>query len=89
MQIYLILLMSTLTHVAFMGSRVIVSLYALHQGASQMTIGVFMALYALCPMLIAVHIGKLADRIGPRLPMLMGSTGVAVNQNVKLTQYRH
>ena len=76
MAIYLILLMCTLTHAAFAGSRVVVSLYALDQGASQITIGVFMALYALCPMLIAVHIGKLADRVGPRLPMLMGSTGV-------------
>lgn len=78
MVIYLILLMCTLNHAAFAGSRVVVSLYALDHGASQMTIGVFMALYALCPMLIAVHIGKLADRVGPRLPMLMGSTGVAI-----------
>ena len=37
-----------------------------------------MALYALCPMLLAVYIGKLADRVGPRLPMLMGTAGVAV-----------
>jgi predicted MFS family arabinose efflux permease len=78
MAIYLILLMCTLNHAAFAGSRVVVSLYALEHGASQMTIGVFMALYALCPLLIAVRIGKLADRVGPRLPMLIGSTGVAV-----------
>ena len=78
MAIYLILLMCTLNHAAFAGSRVVVALYALDHGASQMTIGVFMALYALCPMLIAVHIGKFADRVGPRMPMLMGSTGVTV-----------
>ena len=78
MAIYLILLMCTLTHAAFAGSRVVVSLYALDHGASQMTIGVFMALYALCPLFIAVWIGKLADRVGPRLPMLLGSTGVVV-----------
>jgi len=78
MAIYLILLMCTLNHSAFAGSRVLVSLYALDHGASQMTIGLFMALYALCPLLIAVWIGKFADRVGPRLPMLMGSTGVVV-----------
>lgn len=78
MAIVLILLICMLTHVAFAGSRVAVSLYALEHGASQMTIGIFMALYALCPLFIAVWIGKLADRVGPRLPMLMGSTGVAV-----------
>ncbi|MBE0556916.1 MAG: MFS transporter [Proteobacteria bacterium] len=68
--------MCTLTHAAFAGSRVVVSLYALDHGASQMTVGVIMALYALCPLFIAVWIGKLADRVGPRVPMLMGSAGV-------------
>lgn len=36
-----------------------------------------MALYALCPMLLAVYIGKFADRVGPRLPILLGSMGFA------------
>lgn len=78
MAIYLIVLMCTLNHAGFGGSRVAVSLYALELGANQFTIGVLMALYALCPMLLAVYIGKLADRVGPRLPMLLGTTGVAV-----------
>ena len=78
MPIYLILLMCTLNHAAFTGSRVVVSLYALDHGANQMLIGVIMALYALCPMLIAVHIGRLADRVGPRLPMLAGTAGVSL-----------
>ena len=78
MAIYLIVLMCTLNHTAFIGSRVAVSLYALDLGANQMTIGMLIALYALCPMFIAVYVGKLADRVGPRLPMLMGTAGVAV-----------
>jgi MFS family permease len=78
MAIYLIVLMCTFNHSAFAGSRVVVSLYALKLGANQMIIGVLMALYALCPMLFAVYMGKMADRIGPRLPMLMGTTGIAV-----------
>jgi predicted MFS family arabinose efflux permease len=78
MAIYLIVLMCTLNHAGFGGSRVAVSLYALELGANQFTIGVLMALYALCPMLLAVYIGQLADRVGPRLPMLLGTSGVAV-----------
>lgn len=78
MAIYLIVLMCTLNHSGFGGSRVAISLYALELGASQLTIGVLMALYALCPMLLAVSVGKLADRVGPRVPMLIGTTGVAV-----------
>ena len=77
MAIYLILLMCTLNHAAFAGSRVAVALYALDMGANQMTIGVIMGLYGFCPMLLAVPVGKLADRVGPRLPMLIGSVGVA------------
>jgi MFS family permease len=37
-----------------------------------------MALWALCPMLIALYVGKLVDRVGPRRPMLWGTIGVAV-----------
>jgi len=78
MPIYLIVLMCTLNHTGFGGSRVAVSLYALELGANQFAIGVLMALYGLCPMLLAVSIGKLADRIGPRLPMLLGTTGISM-----------
>jgi MFS family permease len=78
MAIYLLVLLCALNHTAFMGSRVLVSLYALHLGANQTTIGMLIALYAVCPTLLAVHIGKLADRIGPRPPMLMGTLGIAI-----------
>ena len=78
MGIYLIVLMCILNHIGFGGSRVAVSLYALNLGANQLVIGMLMALYALCPMLLAIYFGKLADRIGPRLPMLMGTAGTAV-----------
>jgi MFS family permease len=78
MAIYLLVLMGTLNHTVYIGSRVAVSLYALHLGANQFAIGVLIALFALCPMLIAVYVGKLTDRIGPRLPMLMGTIGTAV-----------
>ena len=75
MAIYLIVLMCMLNHTGFGGSRVAVSLYALNLGANQLAIGALIALYALCPMLLALPIGKLADRVGPRLPMLMGTAG--------------
>src|SRR5688572_15733244 len=78
MAIHLIVLMCTLSHTGFGGSRVAISLYALDQGASQFTIGVLMALYAICPLLLAVYVGRLADRVGPRMPMLIGTAGVVV-----------
>ena len=78
MAIYLLALICALNHIGYSGSRVVVSLYALGLGANQFQIGVLMALYAFFPLLLAIHIGKLADRVGPRLPMLAGTAGVAV-----------
>src|SRR5688572_32141626 len=74
--IYLIVLMCLLSHSGFGGSRVVITLYALQLGANQFTVGVLMALYALVPMLFAVAVGRLADRVGARLPMLLGTSGV-------------
>lgn len=76
--IHLIVLMCTLSHSGFGGSRVAISLYALSLGANQLTIGVLMALYAVVPLLLAVYVGRLADRVGPRVPMLIGTSGVLV-----------
>ena len=78
MTIYLLVLMCALNHSGFGGSRVAISLYALDLGVSQFTVGILMSLYALSPMLFAVAIGRFADRVGPRLPMLLGTVGVGI-----------
>ncbi len=78
MAIYLTLVLIVLNHIAFGGSRMVVSLYALESGATQIQVGILMALYAVCPMLFAIAIGRLADRVGPRVPMLLGSVGVGI-----------
>jgi len=78
MAIYLTLVLIVLNHTAFGGSRVAVSLYALESGANQVQVGILMALYALCPMLFAIAIGRLADRVGPRPPMLLGTAGIGL-----------
>jgi predicted MFS family arabinose efflux permease len=73
MTIYLIVLLAVLNQAGFNGSRVAVSLYALELGASQFTVGVIIALYSVCPMLFSIAIGRLSDRVPPRLPMIIGS----------------
>ncbi|MBI2296433.1 MAG: MFS transporter [Betaproteobacteria bacterium] len=77
MAIHLVALLCVLNHAGFAGSRMLMSLYALELGADQFSIGVIMALYALCPMLLAIYAGQLVDRVGPRLPMLAGTVGTA------------
>ncbi len=63
-------------HVVLTGSRVAVSLNALALGANAATVGALMALFALLPMFFAIPAGRLADRIGVRKPMLVGSIGM-------------
>src|SRR3990172_413462 len=73
MTIYLVVLVSVLSQVGFSGSRVAVSLHALGLTANQFAIGVVIALYSLCPMLLSIVIGKFADRAPQRLPVILGS----------------
>ncbi len=76
MAIYLIVVTCVLAHAGFGGAKVALPLHALSLGVDPFSVGVIMALWALVPMLIALYIGKLVDRIGPRVPMLAGAVGV-------------
>jgi MFS family permease len=76
MAIYLIVAACALIHAGFAGAKVALPLHALHLGVEPFTVGVMMALWALCPMLIALQVGKLVDRVGPLKPMLGGSAAV-------------
>ena len=69
-----------LAHLAYTGSRVALSLYALQLGASAFTVGLLMSLLAVIPVLMSVSIGRWTDRAGPVLPSLLAlalvTTGV-------------
>ncbi len=74
-------------HVALGAARVTTSLYALSLHASEFTVGMLIALFALFPMLLAVPMGRVIDRGGVRRPMMAGcmlaSLGVALAAAVK------
>ena len=69
-----ILALTVLTHTAFGAARLTGSLYALSNQASAFTVGVMMALFALVPMLLAVRAGRWLDAVGPRKPLLLGTS---------------
>ena len=77
MTLYVLIFFTVLNHTAFIGSRVAVSLYAIHLHASPLTLGVLISLYGLLPTLFAVSAGRLSDRVSPRVPLLVGSLLVA------------
>src|SRR5262245_57089182 len=75
MKLPFVILLTVLGHAGFVGSRITVSLSAIDLGASPLTVGVLMSLYAALPMLIAVAAGRLVDRAGSYRPLLV-SIGV-------------
>jgi MFS family permease len=75
--LYLVVLASVLTSIAQRGSKVTLSLYALELGAGSLAVGVLAALFATFPLLLAVHAGRISDRIGVRYPMLLGGLTMA------------
>jgi predicted MFS family arabinose efflux permease len=69
---------SIAAHIALGGSRVTTSLYALSLQATEFTVGTLIALFAIFPMLFAVTMGRLIDRIGIKRPMLCGSLALCI-----------
>lgn len=78
MRLWQLITLTILTHTAFNGSRMLVSLYAIQLHASTFTVGALMSSYALLPMLFAVSAGRLVDRSGARWPMFGASVAVAL-----------
>ena len=76
--IVLLAMMATLCNVAHGGGRVTLSLLALHLGADAFGVGMLIALYALGPLLFAIYAGKVIDRVGARLPMMLGTGAIGL-----------
>ena len=74
----LIIILMVLDHIAFSGSRISVTLYSIHQGASALTVGTLLALFALLPAIFSVAAGRWIDRIGIVKPMQIGSIAVGI-----------
>lgn len=71
-----LILLSVAGHIALTASRITTSLYALSLQASAFTVGILIALFALFPMLFAVPMGRLIDRIGIKRPILYGCIAI-------------
>lgn len=68
-----IIYLSMSVHACYIGSKVVVSLFALELGAGQSLVGVIAAFYAAIPLMLGVYSGRLADTRGARLPLLIGA----------------
>jgi predicted MFS family arabinose efflux permease len=72
----LVITLTMLSHIGFVGSRITASLAAIKQDASPLAIGMLVALYAVVPMLLAVHAGRTIDRVGAFRPIAWSSVAL-------------
>ncbi|HEX6006458.1 MAG TPA: MFS transporter [Burkholderiales bacterium] len=82
MTIWLVIALTLLTHTAFKGSRVVISLYAIQFGATPFEIGILFSMYSVFPVLLSVYAGKISDRLGFRLPMMFGACGLMIGLSI-------
>src|SRR5215212_6051322 len=71
--LHFLLVLTTFNHLAFVGVRLAVLLYAAYLGASPAVVGLLAALFGLFAALTSVHVGRWIDRRGPRVPLLIAS----------------
>ena len=71
--LYLTFATCFLSFTGMTASRVVLSLFALHLGASASEVGVLAAMFFAFPLLLSWPVGALSDRIGPRGPLLLST----------------
>ena len=77
-----VLSLAVISHTAFNASRMTVSLAAIQLKAPTFVVGLLVSLYALLPMVLSLPFGRWIDRVGTRLPMLLGAIGLAIGFSV-------
>jgi len=71
--LYQILAVILFWNAGYKGVRVANTLYALELGGGPFDTGLLLAVYGVFPLLLAVHVGKIGDRYGVRIPIVVGS----------------
>ncbi len=70
--------LAALCSTSVFGSRVVVSISAIHLGASPAVVGSIMSLYFLPPVVLSMFLGRLVDRSGLAVPMALVAVLLAV-----------
>lgn len=82
MPLYFTFTLTFIGFVAVSASRVVLQLYALKLGATPAEVGLLVALYYLCPLLLSLPAGAWGDRSGPRRPLLFSALSGTVGLTI-------
>jgi MFS family permease len=67
-----------LTHLGVIGAKLLLALFAIDLGASPVQVGLTFALFSILPAIFAISAGRWVDRIGVRMPLLIGCGGAGL-----------
>lgn len=61
------------------GAKLLLALFAIDLGASPLEVGITFAMFSFLPAILAISAGRWVDKMGVRLPLLIGSAGMALS----------
>lgn len=67
-----ILLLTLMWNAGYKGVRVLNTLFAADLGATPFQIGLLLSAYGLLPLVLAIFVGRMADSLGLRIPVIIG-----------------
>jgi MFS family permease len=73
-----VMVIVVLAHIGTTGAKLLLALFAIDLGASPLDVGITFAMFSILPAILAIKAGRWVDRIGVRLPLLMGCSGIAL-----------
>lgn len=76
--IYSIIIIFTGFYLSFRSNTMLTTLYALSLEASTLQVGIIIGLTSLFPMCLAIYVGQVSDRVGFRVPLMLGSFGISI-----------
>jgi MFS family permease len=68
-----------LAHMGTIGAKLLLALFAIDLGASPLQVGITFAMFSILPAILAISAGRWVDRIGVRLPLLLGCGCLALS----------
>ena len=77
-----VLIIVILAHMGSIGAKLLLALFAIDLGASPLQVGITFAMFSILPAILAISAGRWIDRIGVRLPLLIGCGGMALSVGV-------
>ncbi len=78
MSVYFLFVLTAFHETYWAAGRVLFVLYTVELGARPATVGILAAAFSVFPVLLGVQVGRLADRVGAKLPLIFaGVLGVA------------